>query len=342
MPEWHYVVPRRSGRKASLYASNFPRQLLPLPRLWLVSASDSGAIQLGDRSLTGHAVHIPRAPLSRLSAASPAWQSGPSPLAATLDPADEPGDRRRDPALAKTRWKHDAATLQRSVAADALCISVCATEAQPSAGSLVVVYIAVKALLSHGHVCWKVYSRTRGWRGDLQCRLQCRRGQKNEASEKLLAVRPAIQWSYLPSTHLLRVNPGSPMLHKEHRSYPGVPSITVSNQVLQRRRITASHGMCRCWSNPSPGHHQAQFAPSSPASSPPISLTELTSVIPLHTLINLPPSNLCTGCQFFTCCHHFAVILIYTQFISSLHHLHLPYISGLRNSGSINLPGLIS
>lgn len=59
-------------------------------------------------------------------------------------------------------------------------------------------------------------------------------------------------------------------------------------------------------------------------------LTELTSVIPLHTLINLPPSNICTGCQSFTCCHHFAVILIYTQFFSSLHHLQLPYISGLQ------------
>lgn len=65
---------------------------------------------LGIASLTGHAVHIPPSTTEQASATSAAWQSGPSPLATTLDPADQPGDGRRDPALTK----HAGNTMQPS------------------------------------------------------------------------------------------------------------------------------------------------------------------------------------------------------------------------------------
>lgn len=201
----------------------------------------------------------PRAPLSRLSAASAPWQSGPSPPNATLDPANQPGDGGRDPTLAKHAG-NTMSHLQRPVAADALCNAVSAIDAQPSAHSPVVALCCCESPpFPQACVLDGVQQDSRTARGPaVRRRTEDRRARpRGKSSLSVHSYNGAIS---LPLTFFERFQ-GSPTLHKEHKSYPGVPSFTVSNHILRRRRITASHAMCRCWSNPSPGHHQAQLRP---------------------------------------------------------------------------------
>ena len=128
----------QAARHYSCHPSTKPHPAIIAPPTLVACLGERQWCQPAWGSLSGRPCSAsPRAPLSRLSAASPPWQSGPSPPNATLDPVDQPGDGGRDPTLAKHAG-NTMSHLQRPVAADALCNAVCAIDAQPSARSPVV------------------------------------------------------------------------------------------------------------------------------------------------------------------------------------------------------------